>query len=173
MRVNALLTGTVGSGKSAIIERIINDQFDSKYFVTIGRKSATKQLLLNNENVDVVFLDCQGEVLQNKVPNLSFVGQDLILYIVDLSRQTSFKNIKKDLDFFEQNYPEIRVKILLNKSDLFEADQLEAVLQKLDMVSFHGVISAKSGANIMKLLESFILEILQGKSMTNQTRGAA
>lgn len=173
MNVNVLLTGSVGVGKTSIYNRIVNDQFDLKYYATIGCKKGQTEIPLKANPVPLILSDCQGEVSQNKVPDITFYGQNLILYVVDLTRPSSFKNIKKDLDFFKQKYPGIKVKILLNKSDLFQPEQLMCTIQQLADIEFHGVVSAKTGNNIMKLLENFLLELLYENDYTHHARVVA
>lgn len=154
-----ILTGSFGVGKTSLFNRFIYDQFDDKYLTTIGVKVNKKQLEVDGEEMSVLLWDVAGEIAQDKVPISYFLGATGILYVFDLSRPSTHKNIASDLAYLQKLVPDAIIKIVANKKDLVDDEKIAAIKAQLT-VQWDTITSAKTGENVDELLLTLAKEII-------------
>ena len=145
-----ILTGSFGVGKTSLFRRFINNTFSEKYITTIGVKVDKKTVEINGEEVSILLWDIAGEVRQDKVPKSYFLGASAIIYVFDLTRPSTYKNIKKDWDILQSILPDTIIKVVGNKEDLVEADAIERIKRELEL-PLDVITSAKTGNNVEPL----------------------
>ncbi len=158
MTVEVLLTGSFGVGKSSIFNRIIHDEFSNKYYGTMGVRVNEK--ILEDQKVTLKLWDIAGEIQQRKVPKIYFAKKTIILYIVDITRPFTFRNILEDLQYLKANVGESIIKIIGNKKDLLSEAELIEMQQKELPVTLDAIVSAKTGENLSFLFNNLIEEAL-------------
>jgi small GTP-binding protein len=155
-----ILTGVFGVGKTSLFNRFVFQKFDEKYLTTIGVKVDKKVIHVNNTDFTYLLWDIAGEVTQDKIPHAYFLGTSGILYVVDLSRPNTFKQMETDIQYLKTHVASSLIKIVGNKKDLLTPEKLDEVLQiiplKPDILT-----SAKTGENVEELFHSFAKELLQ------------
>lgn len=148
-----ILTGSFGVGKTSLFSRFISNTFSDKYITTIGVKVDKKSLEIDGEKVSILLWDIAGEVTQNKVPKSYFLGASAIIYVFDLSRPSTYKNLKVDMDFLNKILPNVTILIVGNKEDLVTPEKIktieEDITYPIDLYT-----SAKTGANVENLFET-------------------
>jgi small GTP-binding protein len=149
-----ILTGSFGVGKTSLFNQFIYQQFSDKYLTTIGVKVNKKDLTVDGEDLSILLWDIAGEVAQDKVPASYFLGAGGIIYVIDLSRPMTFRNMKTDIEFLKDLLPDTTIIIVGNKKDLVPAADLEDMAQNLD-VKLDFTTSAKTGENV----EALFLEL--------------
>jgi small GTP-binding protein len=154
-----LLTGSFGVGKTSLFERFINSHFSDKYLSTIGLKVSKKVIDINGNELSLMLWDIAGEVTQDKVPVSYFLGASGIIYVFDLTRPSTHKNIQQDLEYLRKIVPEASISIVGNKKDLLSSDELNQVLAALDITP-NIVTSAKTGENVNQLFLQVGKELL-------------
>jgi small GTP-binding protein len=142
-----ILTGSFGVGKTSLFRRFINNTFSEKYITTIGVKVDKKTVMVEGQEVSILLWDIAGEVKQDKVPRSYFLGASAIIYVFDLTRPSTYKNIGVDLDILNSILPDSIIKIVANKKDLLEPDAVDKVIKNLDS-SVDIITSAKTGENV-------------------------
>lgn len=158
MTIDVLLTGSFGVGKSSIFNRIIHDDFSNKYYGTMGVRVNEKKLA--DHNVNLKLWDIAGEIQQRKVPKIYFAKKTIILYIVDITRPFTFRNILDDIQYLKENAGGSIIKIIGNKKDLLDETELLKV-QSLELpVTLQRTISAKTGENLTTLFNELVEEVL-------------
>lgn len=155
-----ILTGSFGVGKTSLFNRFVYNQFDEKYLTTIGVKVNKKQFELDGQEVSLLLWDIAGEISQDKVPVSYFLGATGVFYVFDLSRPSTFKNIKSDLEYLRDTVPDAVIKIIANKKDLLQPEQLEEVVQQLTPIKWDALTSAKTGENVEDTLIALAREIV-------------
>ncbi len=158
MSAEIILTGSFGVGKSSIFNRFIYDEFDDKYYGTIGVRVNGREMNVNDSNIQLKLWDTAGEVKQDKVPIAYFKSKDVILYIVDLNRPFTFKNVPHDIHYLSKNSPNSNLIIVGNKIDLIDEDRLKEIKSKEFPIQFDWLASAKTGENINELFYSIAEE---------------
>ncbi len=154
-----ILTGSFGVGKTSLFNQFIYSRFSDKYLTTIGVKVNKKVISIEGKELSILLWDIAGEVSQDKVPVSYFLGASGIIYVFDLTRPTTFKNIETDLDYLKGLLPNSSVKIVGNKKDLLSEEEIEEVLKTIGN-KCHITTSAKTGENVNELFLELGKELL-------------
>jgi len=148
-----ILTGSFGVGKTSLFSRFIHNTFSDRYITTIGVKVDKKSMKIEGQDLSILLWDIAGEVTQDKVPRSYFLGASAIIYVFDLSRPSTYKNIQVDIDYLKKLLPNALIKIVGNKLDLMDADKIEQIEAGLPQPS-DILTSAKEGDNVEDLFLS-------------------
>jgi len=159
MKKKVILTGSFGVGKTSLFNQFLYSQFSEKYLTTIGVKVDKKTVLVNGEEVILLLWDIAGEISQDKVPKSYFLGSSAILYVFDLTRPSTYKNMEVDMNFLQGKLPGVLVKIVGNKKDLVSKEQIEQVKEDLPKVA-DIFTSAKTGENVETLFSELAKELM-------------
>ena len=142
-----ILTGSFGVGKTSLFNQFIYSRFSDKYLTTIGVKVNKKTIEVNGRELSLLLWDIAGEVSQDKVPVSYFLGASGIIYVFDLTRPSTYKNIKEDLDYLNGIIQGGIIKIVGNKKDLTTEEQIAEVKEEIS-VPWDIITSAKTGENV-------------------------
>jgi small GTP-binding protein len=145
-----ILTGSFGVGKTSLFNRFIYQEFNDKYLTSIGVKVNKKQVKVEDKEVSLLVWDIAGEISQDKVPSSYFLGASGIVYVMDLSRPMTFKNLESDYLFLKELMPLGVIKIVGNKRDLVTDEQIEEIQKGLSR-TIDCLTSAKTGENVDQL----------------------
>ncbi len=148
-----ILTGSFGVGKTSLFNKFVFNKFDDKYLTTIGVNVNKKSIKIEDQEVSLLLWDIAGEVSQDKIPNSYFLGSSGIIYVFDLTRPSTYKNIAKDIEYLQKMSNEAIVKVVGNKSDLVTVEQIEAIKTTLP-APWDIITSAKTGENVDSLFYS-------------------
>lgn len=146
-----LITGSFGVGKSSLFDRIVHQKFEHKYLTTIGVRTAELDLSLENKPLRIHLWDIAGEVSQDKVPVSYFLEAAGALYVFDLTRPSTYKNIASDIDYLKQiTGNEKPIWTVANKRDRLEDTEIKELRERLapDFVT-----SALTGAQVDLLMQ--------------------
>lgn len=148
-----ILTGSFGVGKTSLFNQFIFNQFDDKYLTTIGVKVNKKNIEVDGEEVSLLVWDIAGEVSQDKVPHSYFLGASGIIYVFDLTRPSTYKNIQGDIDYLKEMVKGAEIRVVGNKSDLVSEGQISEIKAGIDH-PWDIITSAKTGENVEELFQS-------------------
>ncbi len=148
-----ILTGSFGVGKTSLFSRFIYKSFSDRYITTIGVKVDKKAMEVDGQEVSIILWDIAGEVTQDKVPRSYFLGASAIIYVFDLSRPSTYKNIQVDIEYLKKVLPNAIIKIVGNKIDLLEAAKIQEIQAEL-FYPTDILTSAKTGDNVESLFLS-------------------
>lgn len=155
-----ILTGNFGVGKTSLFNRFVYNRFNDKYLTTIGVKVNKKVIEVEGEEISVLLWDIAGEVSQDKVPVSYFLGAAAIIYVFDLSRPLTFKNMGADLEHLGNILPDSMMKIVGNKKDLVDDETIANIMKELPQ-KCDAVTSAKTGENIDELFHNLAVDLLE------------
>ena len=147
-----ILAGSFGVGKTSLFNQFIYSKFDDKYLTTIGVKVNKKVVKIDDRELSVLLWDIAGEVSQDKVPVTYFLGASGVIYVFDLSRPTTFKNIAEDIAYLKGVLNGGVIRLVGNKRDLVTDEQLDEIKKQLE-IPFDIATSAKTGENVEQLFE--------------------
>lgn len=145
-----ILAGSFGVGKTSLFNQFIHNKFDGKYLTTIGVKVNKKVVDIDGRQLSILLWDIAGEVSQDKVPVTYFLGASGVIYVFDLSRPTTFKNIEEDIDYLKGILNGGVIKLVGNKKDLITDEKLEEIRAEMAL-PFDIATSAKTGENVEQL----------------------
>jgi len=103
--------------------------------------------------------DIAGEVAQNKVPTSYFLGTSGIIYVFDLTRPSTYRNLKEDIDYLKSINNLTTIKIVGNKKDLISEEAIESLTKEI-LLPINLFTSAKTGENVTKLFQDFAVEMV-------------
>ena len=155
-----ILTGSFGVGKTSLFNRFIYQQFSDKYMTTIGVKVNKKAITIDNQEITMLLWDIAGEVSQDKVPASYFLGASGIIYVVDLSRPSTFVNMKTDIKYLGELLPDSSLMIVANKSDLVTQEQLNEMSHN-NKQKWNFVTSAKTGENVELMFTELAKKLIE------------
>jgi len=148
-----ILTGSFGVGKTSLFSRFIHNSFSDRYITTIGVKVDKKPVEIDDQKISILLWDIAGEVTQDKVPRSYFLGASAIIYVFDLTRPSTYKNIDLDLNYLQTMLPDAVIQIVGNKKDLVSEEIL--VELQTDLASITTMLtSAKTGENVEDLFQT-------------------
>ena len=148
-----IITGSFGVGKTSLFNRFLYSKFDEKYLTTIGVKVDKKVIDINGQELNLLIWDIAGEISQDKVPTSYFLGTSGVIYVCDLTRPITTKNLESDLEYLKKIAPGISIKLIGNKRDLVSEQDIQDFVTT-NNVSFDFLTSAKTGENIEELFFS-------------------
>src|SRR6266852_4612512 len=137
MKVKICLVGEGAVGKTCLIRRFIQDQFDDRYISTLGAKVSKKEIKVDGPNggmdIDMTIWDIMGEKgFRELLKEAYFYGANGILAVADLTRRRTLDNLDDWIDGVEGVVGNVPILIAVNKSDLASS----ARFRELDVAAF-------------------------------------
>jgi len=145
MTIEIILTGSFGVGKTSLFNRFIHEEFTDKYFGTIGVRVNSREITVGTSNISLKLWDIAGEVNQEQVPLNYFLDKNVIIYVVDLNRPFTYKNIESDLDHLRKVAPTCKIIVVGNKTDLLVEGKLNEIKAGKIDIDFDYFVCAKTG----------------------------
>ena len=147
-RHKVIFIGDANTGKTSIINRIIDNPFNDTYEVSIGIDFMSKNIRFRGQNIKIQIWDSAGqEKYKGLIP--SYVRNSSIVFIVyDISSRTSFENVQNWISFVK-NIEKTTMILCGNKTDLnreVETKEGEEVAEREGIKFFE--CSAKTNENI-------------------------
>jgi len=146
-----ILIGHFGVGKTSLIRQFVENTFTEEYKVTIGVHISKKTIeLKGKESISLIIWDLEGQDDISKTRSSYLLGTHGFIYVFDLSRPATFENLISELDFLNEQYPDIPIKVVGNKMDLVN----KAHLTKYNDIFAPYVdlfVSAKTGSKVETL----------------------
>ena len=95
--------GNAGVGKTSIIERFVNDDYNPNQFSTLGISFSFKVLTINKKNIKLKLIDTGGQEKYRSISMNYFKHADVALFVFDLNNESSFESIQYWIDLFNEN----------------------------------------------------------------------
>ena len=166
--IKITLLGNTGVGKTCIILRYINSQFNANQESTYGADCLQKVLNRNGKEISLDIWDTAGQEKYRALGRHFYKDSYIIILVYDITNRDSFKDLKNkwysDLQIYGEKHTIIGV--VGNKSDLYEKEEInEEEAQKFadEINAISMVVSAKTGNNINLLFEKLIDKYLEQK----------
>ena len=155
-RHKIIFVGDAATGKTSIINRIIDNPFNDTYEVSIGIDFMSKNIRFRGQNIKIQIWDSAGqEKYKGLIP--SYVRNSSIVFIVyDISNRSSFDNIPNWISFVK-NIENTTMILCGNKTDLdreVNKNEAEELAKREGLLFFE--CSAKTNENIKNMFYSSI-----------------
>lgn len=154
-----VLLGHFGVGKTSLIRQFIDKEFNPEYMVTIGLQVKKKQLEINGNTVSLIIWDIEGNTSVEKSRKSYLQGSSGFVYVVDVTRPETYKNINNEVAFLQKHFPAVPIITVGNKIDLTKSDSLQTFFQEKQL-NIDILTSAKTGECVetlfTNLAKSFI-----------------
>ena len=155
-RHKIIFVGDASTGKTSIINRIIDNPFNDTYEVSIGIDFMSKNIKFRGQSIKIQIWDSAGqEKYKGLIP--SYVRNSSIVFIVyDVSNRSSFDNIPNWISFVK-NIERTTMILCGNKIDLdrdVNTNEGEEIAKSEGILFFE--CSAKTNENIKNMFFSSI-----------------
>jgi len=145
-----ILTGSFGVGKTSLFNQFLFSKFSERYLTTIGVNVKKKVITIDDDELSILLWDIAGEISQDKVPHSYFLGASGIIYVFDVTRPMTYKNMESDIGYLKSKIPGVKIKVVGNKKDLRTDEQIEEMKDEL-IIPADIFTSAKTGENVEAL----------------------
>uniref|UniRef100_A0A8C7C8M7 RAB22A, member RAS oncogene family n=2 Tax=Oncorhynchus TaxID=8016 RepID=A0A8C7C8M7_ONCKI len=162
-----------GVGKSSIVWRFVEDNFDPNINPTIGASFMTKTVQYQNELHKFLIWDTAGQERFRALAPMYYRGSAAAIIVYDITKEDSFQTLKNWVKELRQHGPpNIVVAIAGNKCDLSDAREVSEKDAKDYADSIHAIFVETSAKNAININEVFI-EISQRIPVLDAGGGAA
>eukprot|EP01016_Furgasonia_blochmanni_P037048 TRINITY_DN4317_c0_g1_i24.p1 TRINITY_DN4317_c0_g1~~TRINITY_DN4317_c0_g1_i24.p1 ORF type:complete len:183 (+),score=45.70 TRINITY_DN4317_c0_g1_i24:126-674(+) len=148
-----VIIGNSGVGKSSLLLRFADDQFNENYLATIGVDFRFRTLKVDGKSVKLQIWDTAGQERFRTITNAYYKGADGIVVVYDTTQYSTFEDVEKFWINEIESYAEKGVELMLvgNKNDLNETkavstDEVKDYCVKRNMELFE--TSAKTADHV-------------------------
>lgn len=142
-----LLVGHFHVGKTSLIRKFIKNSFSEDYITSIGVTIEKKEITLDGMEMIMIIWDIAGEVSIKKTPQSYMLGLHGLIYVFDLTRESTWSNIDQQINDIRELFPFTPLKVIGNKKDLLQENEIEKILTELP-IECDFTSSAKTGENV-------------------------
>lgn len=162
-----VLIGDSSIGKSSILLRFSDDEFQDSYITTIGVDFKIKTIDVDGKLVKLQIWDTAGQERFRTISRAYYSNVDGILIIYDITNENTFDNVQYWLGEISK-YSSTTVKVLIgNKSDLDNKRMVDMKVAeefaKRQNIPFFET-SAKENVNIDTCFKKIIWEMIEKKN---------
>lgn len=159
--LKVIILGESGVGKTALLNRYVNDQFIETHKATIGADFMTKEIKIDDKLITLQMWDTAGQERFKSLGNSFYRGADAAILVYDITSNETFEKIDEwrnnFLDLSGEKSNEFPILLLGNKQDLENQRAVQANAgndraQRNDMIFYE--TSAVNGKNIPVAIEA-------------------
>ncbi|XP_064416718.1 ras-related protein Rab-13 [Latimeria chalumnae] len=160
-----LLIGDSGVGKTCLIIRFAEDNFNSTYISTIGIDFKIKTVEIDGKKIKLQVWDTAGQERFKTITTAYYRGAMGIILVYDITDEKSFENIQNWMKSIKENASAGVERMLLgNKCDMdskrkVQKDQAEKLAKEHNIRFFE--TSAKSSVNVEESFNALAQDILK------------
>ena len=151
-----ILVGDSGVGKTSILKKFINNEFNEDIKCTINIDFFSKSIKIDkNLYTNLKIYDTAGQEKYRALIKKYYQGTDGIILVFDLTNENSFNKLKSWINEVSDNTEKAQIILVGNKADLIERkideETAENFAKQRDIKYIE--TSAKEGTNILLLFE--------------------
>ena len=169
-----LLIGNLGVGKSCLLIRFTDNDYEEGYIRTIGRDFNIKTLIIEGKSVKLQVWDTVGQKRFSFISPSYYRRTHGIMMVYDITDLDSFLSLDSWIKEIEKNASKNVYKILVgNKNDL-EKDRKVIFEKGKEFANLHGMkffeTSAKENINVEEVFKEMTKDIINSlkKIMKNK-----
>jgi len=157
--IKILIIGDSTVGKTCLLQRYIDDEFNASFITTIGIDFKTKRIMHKNLEKKVVVWDTAGQERFKTITRAYYRGSNGMLLVYDTTNRNSFNNINRWIREIKESASEdVEIVLIGNKFDLVETRQV-SYDEGLALANSYGLdffeTSAKNNNDINNVNRSF------------------
>ena len=141
-----IFLGDQGTGKSSILNRFVEDKFDSNYQATIGLDFQSKNIQIDNQDIHLLLYDTAGQEKFRSLIPMYTREANIIILVYDITRKDSFLHIPSWINELTNVKIEDIIFVLVGN--------------KIDLNNERNV-SFEEGKNMLKIIILFLKKLVQ------------
>lgn len=167
INLKILILGDSAVGKTTLLLKYVDGYFPTMYVATIGVEYKIKKININGIDINLQIWDTAGQERFSGITKNFIKGADGIIYVYDITKKSSFDNLKKWIFQSEETTEGFQKIIIGNKYDLNDKRQVtnDSLKKFCQARNIQGMeISAKTDYNVHECFETLTKLIIKGKS---------
>lgn len=168
-----VLVGSSNSGKTSIIQRYINNQFNSNLCPTVQAGYFEKSLSFDSKEISLDIWDTAGQERFHSIAPIYYRDAAAGIIVYDVTDINSFSKSKQWVTELRNTNPEICLIMAGNKLDM----QAIRVVPDADAINFceenritYFECSAKTGANIDEIFNNIGMQLYENKAVADKVK---
>eukprot|EP00448_Togula_jolla_P002947 CAMPEP_0170620232 /NCGR_PEP_ID=MMETSP0224-20130122/27947_1 /TAXON_ID=285029 /ORGANISM="Togula jolla, Strain CCCM 725" /LENGTH=204 /DNA_ID=CAMNT_0010946389 /DNA_START=25 /DNA_END=639 /DNA_ORIENTATION=+ len=171
-----LIIGDSGVGKSSILLRFCDDEFNEKQASTIGVDFKTKFMQVRGKKLKLALWDTAGQERFRTLTSSYYRGAQGIILVFDCTQRSTFEHVKfwqDEVRKYSTNQDAILM-LVANKVDLADPEVTRAEGEEFAFANSMMFIeaSAKTRQGIKQAFEEVVFKILDTPSLLQSTQPA-
>ena len=165
--INIITLGESSVGKSSIINRYVENNFDYNFVSTLGVDFRKKIININGENIRLKIWDTAGQEKFRSIQKQYYRNSDGILLVFDVTKFETFNVLEEWINSIKnQTSNDIIVVLVGNKIDLNNKVICDDEIKNFanDNKFKYFLTSAATGKNINEVFDYIVKEIYKIKS---------
>jgi len=160
-----LILGDSGVGKSSILLRFTDDEFDEDISCTIGVDFKNKLIKAEGKKVQLSIWDTAGQEKFRSLTSSYYRGTQGIIFTYDVSNRESFESVEVWMNEAQlySTYDDVVYLLVANKVD--RDDRVVTTATGEQFAREHGMVflecSAKTKKNIEQVFDELVLKFLE------------
>ena len=174
-KIQLIMIGESGVGKTSLIRRYTNNIFNSTHLETIGIEFYNREERINDQIIQIKIWDTAGQEIFHSLTKNFYRKADGIIIVYDITNRESFEKVQDWIKSVYDNsdtYKEIQMILVGNKIDLEENREVtkeEGIkLGKYYEIDFFEA-SAKNEEGVRDFMIKIIGDILSNKVNNRNT----
>ncbi len=129
IKTKVCLVGEAAVGKTSMVRRFVQDEFDDRYITTLGAKVSKREMTFDTPDhaqihMDMTIWDIMGEKgFRDLLKDAYFYGANGILAVADITRRRTLDDLDDWIDGVEQVVGNVPLLLAVNKTDLTSGAQ--------------------------------------------------
>ena len=158
-----IVIGDSSVGKSNILLRYTQNEFNQEYQSTIGVEFGAKNIKINNKIYRIQIWDTAGQENFRSITRAYYKNSVCALVVYDITKRESFENVQSWIQDCRNQSPKTIIMVLVgNKNDLenerdVSFDEGEQFAKNNNMIFYE--TSAKTGKNVNEIFENTVNNI--------------
>jgi len=118
IKMKVCMLGAFAVGKTSLVQRFVNSMFSERYKTTLGVKIDKKQMVIEDQDIDMILWDLAGEDEFMKVRSSYLRGSSGAILVADGTRPETLETAVELNHKVNREVGYIPFLLLINKSDL-------------------------------------------------------
>jgi len=157
IKAKVVLIGSIGVGKTSLVQQYVHRKFSEKYLSTIGVRVDIKVSQINGYEVSLLIWDLAGEIMLKSKSQKYVQGATAVIGVFDLTRPDSYLPLDKALHELRADNPDLLSVCIGNKADLVSPAEINELFTG---VNYDFLTSAKTGENVQEALDFLCKKII-------------
>lgn len=152
-RKKVVMIGAFGVGKTSLVRRFVSNEFSADYQSTIGVQIEKRTVLVDGYEVELHLWDLAGEDEFAFIRASHLKGASGTIFVADRTRAVTVSKALEIYSRFPKQFGELPMCMLINKSDLDSAVDLDEQLSTIPEDWMVMSTSAKTGEHVVSAFE--------------------
>ena len=165
MKFKIILAGDGAVGKTSLINRFVTGSFTGDYKATIGVAISSKQVIAEDDEVNLQIWDIAGQTLFRQFRKKFYTKAKGALLVFDLTVPKSLDNLRAWIEDIQEITGEIPFVLIGNKADLTELravspEEINEFFKGQSKIAAYFNTSALTGTNVENAFIGLVTQIV-------------